>query len=59
MKVLTKNKSVLLLFIILFLCSKSIGQESKITVTQDPKFEQLLNEKRKLNTAKKSNQVQL
>ena len=51
MKVLTKNKSVLLLFIILFLCSKSIGQESKITVTQDPKFEQLLNEKRKINSS--------
>ncbi len=51
MKVLTKIKSILALFFLFFLCSKSIGQERKITVTQDPKFEQLLNEKRKINSS--------
>ena len=51
MKVLTKIKSFSALFFFLFLCSKSIGQERKITVTQDPKFEQLLNEKRKINSS--------
>lgn len=51
MKVLTKIKSFLLLFFFLFLCSKSIAQENKTKVTQDPKFEQLLNEKRKINSS--------
>ena len=51
MKVLTKIKSFSLLFFFLFLCSKSIAQANKITVTQDPKFEQLLNEKRKINSS--------
>ena len=51
MKVLTKIKSFLLLFIFLFLCLKSVSQENKTTVTQDPKFEQLLNEKRKINSS--------
>lgn len=51
MKVLTKIKSFLLLFFFFFLCSKSIAQENKITVSQDPKFEQLLNEKRKINSS--------
>ncbi len=30
---------------------KSMGQENKITLSQDPKFEQLLNEKRKINSS--------
>ena len=51
MKVLTKIKSFSLLFFFFFLYSKSIAQENKITVTQDPKFEQLLNEKRKINSS--------
>jgi hypothetical protein len=51
MKVLTKIKSFLVLFFFLFIGSKSIGQESKMTVTQDPKFELLLNEKRKINSS--------
>ena len=51
MKVLTKIKSFSLLFIFLFLGVKSIAQENKITVSQDPKFEQLLNEKRKINSS--------
>ena len=51
MKVLTKINSFLVLFFFLFIGSKSIGQESKMTVTQDPKFELLLNEKRKINSS--------
>jgi hypothetical protein len=51
MKVLTKIKSFSALFLLLFLSSKSSAQENKVTVTQDPKFEQLLNEKRKINSS--------
>jgi vancomycin resistance protein YoaR len=28
-----------------------VAQEEKVTITQDPKFEQLLNEKRKINSS--------
>ena len=51
MKVLTKIYIFLVLFFFLFIGSKSIGQEIKMTVTQDPKFELLLNEKRKINSS--------
>ncbi|MGC4041290.1 MAG: SPOR domain-containing protein [Flavobacterium sp.] len=35
-----------------FLASqKSVGQAGKVNVSQDPKFEQLLNEKRKINSS--------
>ncbi len=30
---------------------KSFSQEAKVSVSQDPKFEQLLNEKRKINSS--------
>ncbi len=33
------------------LSQKSWSQEGKVTVSQDPKFEQLLNEKRKINSS--------
>jgi len=36
---------------IVFLSQKSIGQVAKVSVSQDPKFEQLLNEKRKINSS--------
>lgn len=36
---------------LVFLSQKSIGQVSKVSVSQDPKFEQLLNEKRKINSS--------
>ena len=39
------------ILMLLFLTSKSISQEKKVTVSQDPKFEQLLNEKRKINSS--------
>lgn len=43
-----------LLFPIVFLAffnTKSFAQEKTVTVSQDPKFEQLLNEKRKINSS--------
>ena len=36
---------------LVFLTQKSSSQETKVNVTQDPKFEQLLNEKRKINSS--------
>lgn len=39
------------LIMLLFLTSKTFSQEKKVTVSQDPKFEQLLNEKRKINSS--------
>ena len=35
----------------MFLSQKSFCQEAKVSVSQDPKFEQLLNEKRKINSS--------
>ena len=51
MKILTVNKSVYFLFFSLQISSFSFAQEAKITLNQDPKFEQLLNEKRKINSS--------
>lgn len=51
MKILTVNKSVYFLFFSLQISSFSFTQEAKITLNQDPKFEQLLNEKRKINSS--------
>ncbi len=39
------------LFLLLFLSQKLAAQDAKINVSQDPKFEQLLNEKRKINSS--------
>ncbi|WP_333600973.1 SPOR domain-containing protein [Flavobacterium sp.] len=47
----TKTKLVLLPFLALFLSQKTLAQDGKVTVSQDPKFEQLLNEKRKINSS--------
>ena len=35
----------------MFYCGNIIAQETNLTLTQDPKFEQLLNEKRKINSS--------
>lgn len=51
MKILTINKPVFLLFLAIQISFFSIAQENKITNNQDPKFEQLLNEKRKINSS--------
>lgn len=51
MIVSSKIKSFFFLCLLVLLTQKSIGQEYKITLSQDPKFEQLLNEKRKINNS--------
>jgi hypothetical protein len=51
MRILGLNKSFLLLFFIGFCVSKSFSQDSKSFITQDSRFEELLNEKRKINTS--------
>ncbi|WP_396141361.1 SPOR domain-containing protein [Flavobacterium sp.] len=52
-----KQKHNLLFFFILgvFLGQKMIGQELKSNIIQDPKIEQLLKEKRKINAGQVSN----
>lgn len=51
MRILTPNKHQLLL-ITLTICGINLyAQENNLTVTQDPRFEQLLNEKRKINSS--------
>lgn len=39
------------LCLLVLLSQKSIAQDTKVTLIQDPKFEQLLNEKRKINSS--------
>jgi len=51
MTVFTKMKLFFSALTLLFLCQKSFSQEGKVNVSQDPKFEQLLNEKRKINSS--------
>ena len=51
MRILTMKPSVFHL-ILLGICSVNLSaQEGNLTVTQDPKFEQMLNEKRKINSS--------
>ncbi|WP_333878563.1 SPOR domain-containing protein [Flavobacterium sp.] len=51
MTILTKTKLFYLTLSLLFFTQKSRSQEEKVTLHQDPKFEQLLNEKRKINSS--------
>ena len=51
MKIFPRMKFFFLLLSLLFLYQKSFSQEGKVNVSQDPKFEQLLNEKRKINSS--------
>ena len=51
MKFLQQIKFVFATFALVFLSQKSYSQEAKVSVSQDPKFEQLLNEKRKINSS--------
>jgi hypothetical protein len=51
MTYLLKIKIVFTLSFLLFFYQKSVGQISKVSVSQDPKFEQLLNDKRKINSS--------
>lgn len=51
MKDFHKIKLILSVSFLFFFTQKSFGQEAKVAVSQDPKFEQLLNEKRKINSS--------
>ncbi|MFI0490031.1 SPOR domain-containing protein [Flavobacterium sp.] len=51
MRILTKSKVVFSFLILSTLNFNLFAQDQKITVSQDQKFEQLLNEKRKINTS--------
>ena len=48
MKFLTKKNAAFCCAIVFIICQKTYSQEGKVTVDQDVKFEQLLNEKRKI-----------
>ena len=51
MAILREIKLVFATLTLVFLHQKSYSQEAKVSVSQDPKFEQLLNEKRKINSS--------
>jgi uncharacterized protein YxjI len=51
MAFLKEIKLVFATLTLVFLHQKSYSQEAKVSVSQDPKFEQLLNEKRKINSS--------
>ena len=51
MKLLTKKTFLKVLFIILVFSNFNTLFAQEVTVTQDPKLEQLLNEKRKVNSS--------
>ncbi len=44
-------KSLFSIFILVILIQNSVAQVANVSVSQDPKFEQLLNEKRKINSS--------
>ena len=51
MRILTPSKTILLSLSMFALTCNINAQEQSISLNQDPKFEQLLNEKRKINTS--------
>jgi len=51
MKILTLKSTFYAFIPICFISINLSAQESVVTVSQDPKFEQLLNEKRKINSS--------
>ena len=51
MRILTIPKHLFSISLLTFCSIKLSAQESKINVQQNPKFEQLLNEKRKINAS--------
>jgi hypothetical protein len=51
MRILTTRKIFLPLLALVALSSKMNAQGQNVSVSQDPKFEQLLNEKRKINAS--------
>lgn len=55
MRILTPSKKVFLTLAMLTLALNINAQDQNLTVNQDPKFEQLLNEKHKFNTSISTN----
>ncbi len=51
MKILASKTNILSCLFIVLSTYYANAQDQKVTVYQDPKFEQLLNEKRKINTS--------
>jgi hypothetical protein len=51
MTFLKEIKFIFSILTLVFMCQKSYSQDAKVSVSQDPKFEQLLNEKRKINSS--------
>lgn len=51
MRIIAYKKIFLSSLLLVALTSKIKAQDQNITLNQDPKFEQLLNEKRKINTS--------
>jgi hypothetical protein len=51
MRILTLRNCILIASFLSITCTNLYSQEDKLTVSQDPKFEQLLNEKRKINAS--------
>ncbi|MBC7640957.1 MAG: SPOR domain-containing protein [Flavobacterium sp.] len=51
MKILTLKKSLFSLLLLFIISGKIFSQSNNVTVSQDPKFEELLNEKRKINAS--------
>jgi len=49
MKILTIKKAFFYSLVLSIITSNSKAQDRKVKINQDPKFEQLLNEKRKIN----------
>ena len=55
MRILTPSKRAFLTFAMFTLAYSIHAQDQNLTVNQDPKFEQLLNDKRKINTSISTN----
>ncbi|HJY11496.1 MAG TPA: SPOR domain-containing protein [Flavobacterium sp.] len=55
MRILTPSKRVFLTLTMLTLAYNINAQDQNLTVNQDPKFEQLLTDKRKINTSISTN----
>ncbi len=51
MRIFTLKSAFLTASLIAISCSNLSAQESNVSLNQDPKFEQLLNEKRKINSS--------
>lgn len=51
MRISPIQKAIFYSFALCIITSNSKAQDRKVTMTQDPKFEQLLNEKRKINAS--------